>query len=210
MPLPRAKYAAAWCSRARIERRCRRSRRHPAPRSDMPSAARSFCASGIRPSPHALSSWRKQRIGDQNIQPSSFCRSAIAAPASPAGTAPDNQCITADHSASSYHSSSNISEQNPGPIAATTLRAPGFGRRCVITSSRTTSTEADDRLPTRCSASHESWSCRCAAPAHPPRPPAPLGPRVHDPGVDWSRVIPCSAKKASTSRPRFSLMTVGT
>ena len=70
---------------------------------------------------------RAKSIGDQNIQ--TFlpqCDGGCEA----CGSATDDQCITADHSAlTSYHSSNNISEQNPGPIAASMLRDPGLGRR---------------------------------------------------------------------------------
>ena len=43
------------------------------------------------------------------------------------GTATDDERITL-HGRLVYHSNSNISEQNPGPIAARMLRDPGLGR----------------------------------------------------------------------------------
>src|SRR5271168_2587030 len=47
----------------------------------------------------------------------------------------------------SYHSSKTNSAQKPGPIAASNPSVPGSGRRFFMTSSSTTSTEADDKLP---------------------------------------------------------------
>src|SRR5689334_23720965 len=46
-----------------------------------------------------------------------------------------------------HHLNKTNSEQNPGPIAASRLSVPAGGRRFIIASSRTKSTEADERLP---------------------------------------------------------------
>src|SRR6476646_737074 len=55
-----------------------------------------------------------------------------------------------------YQRSNNSSEQKPGPIAASTLYVPGLPRWCANTSCKTTSTEAEERLPTCFRHSHES------------------------------------------------------
>src|SRR5581483_2107870 len=55
-----------------------------------------------------------------------------------------------------YHFNSTNSEQNPGPMAASTLSVPGSGRRCAITSSSTSSTDAEDRFPTFFRQHHEA------------------------------------------------------
>src|SRR5262249_28076848 len=59
---------------------------------------------------------------------------------------------------SGYQRSNTNSEQNPGPMAASKPSVPGSGRRFFITSSSTTRTEADDRLPTLRKHSHDASS----------------------------------------------------
>ena len=55
-----------------------------------------------------------------------------------------------------HHSRRSISELKPGPMAARMLLVPGAGRRCFMISSRTTRTEAEERLPTRRRTSQET------------------------------------------------------
>lgn len=57
-----------------------------------------------------------------------------------------------------YHFSNSISEQNPGPIAAITPTVPGAGRRCFMVSSKTISTDAEDKFPIFFKLSHEAAS----------------------------------------------------
>src|SRR5271170_6236330 len=47
-----------------------------------------------------------------------------------------------------YHLNSTSSEQNPGPMAASKPYVPGSGRRCMK-SCNTSSTDVEERLPTR-------------------------------------------------------------
>src|SRR3984957_1398570 len=64
---------------------------------------------------------------------------------------------------SGYHRSKTNSEQKPGPRAPRMLQVPGSGRRRVMNSSRTTRTEAEERLPTlrrHCQEASSAWSAR--------------------------------------------------
>src|ERR1700739_2188939 len=56
-----------------------------------------------------------------------------------------------------YQRSNNSSEQKPGPIAARMLYVPGLPRWWASTFCKTTSTEAEERLPTCFRHSHESF-----------------------------------------------------
>src|SRR5271169_4615478 len=64
-----------------------------------------------------------------------------------------------------YHCRSRSSEQKPGPMAASRPIAPGSGQRCFITSSSTTSTEAEERFPTLRRQSQEASSCPLCNPS---------------------------------------------
>src|ERR1700675_2790719 len=64
-----------------------------------------------------------------------------------------------------YHCRRRSSEQKPGPMAASRPIAPGSGRRCFITSSSTTSTEAEERFPTLRRQSQEASSCPLCNPS---------------------------------------------
>ena len=103
----------------------------------------------------------------------------------------------------SYHSSNTNSAQNPGPIAASNPSVPGAGRRFFMTSSSTTSTEADDRLPVRRRHCHEASS----SPFFNPRASAVasriLRRRYAAPNCRCLRVNPRSARKSSRSWARF-------
>jgi hypothetical protein len=64
-----------------------------------------------------------------------------------------------------YHRNSTSSEQNPGPMAATTLHSPDSGRCPCINFSGTAKTDAEERLPVsrrRCqeASNAPSGSCR--------------------------------------------------
>jgi hypothetical protein len=67
---------------------------------------------------------RPKGVGDDNIHTFSAQRDGGR---EACGTATDDECVTV-HGPLVYHSNSNISEQNPGPIAARMLRDPGLGR----------------------------------------------------------------------------------
>ena len=175
----------------------------------MPSAARSLCASGISPSPQALSMGGRRASATRTSKP--FCRSAIAAarPAGPPPTMSASQRITLppylplqqQHlgAESRAHGCQHAARSRLGAGDASSLR------------SRTTSTEAEDRLPTRCSASHDSSSSPLCSPNASATASSTLGP----PGcmIQESNLVAghfMLARKASTSRPRFSRTTVGT
>src|SRR6476646_8715033 len=71
--------------------------------------------------------------------------------------AANNKYICIENCSHSFYQRSNISsEQKPGPIAANTLYVPRLPRWCASTSCKTTSTEAEERLPTCFRHSHES------------------------------------------------------
>src|SRR5260370_17544676 len=76
----------------------------------------------------------------------------------------------------SYHSSKTNSEQNPGPIAASKPSLPGAGRRLFMTSSTTTSTEADHKLPVRLKHSQQTSISPSSTPT-----PSPVAPRILPP-----------------------------
>src|SRR5271168_3767299 len=74
-------------------------------------------------------------------------------------------CAAVEFGSRFYHSSKTNSEQKPGPIAASRPIVPGSGRRFFMTSSSTTSTEAEERFPTFRRQSHEASSCPSCNPS---------------------------------------------
>src|ERR1700737_96569 len=104
----------------------------------------------------------------------------------------------------SYHSSKTNSEQNPGPIAASKPSVPGSGRRFFMTSSSTTSTEADDKFPVLRKHCQETSSSPFFKPSASAVSSRIFGPPVCSAQLPMSaRINPRSARKSSRSRARF-------
>src|SRR5258708_6520734 len=189
--------------------------------SRTPNSASAFNASGINPSPQALSIGGCALSTSLTRKPRR--RAAIAA-ASPAGPPPTTSTSVSKLFSSGYFSSqpfssndmlyqrsSTTSEQKPGPIAAITPRVPVGGRRCAITSSSTHSTEADDRFPILRRQSHDTCNSPSCSPNASCVASSTFGPPVCSTQLPTSaRVNPCFARPASTSPPKCSRTTLGT
>src|SRR5438270_1065766 len=87
-----------------------------------------------------------------------------------------------------YHCNNRSSEQKPGPMAAITPSVPGAGRRRFITSSNTTSTDADDKLPVLRRQSQDASSSPFFKPSESCIASSTFGPPV------WSTQLPMSPR----------------
>src|SRR5579863_5267982 len=87
---------------------------------------------------------RPPSVDDDDIEPplagGECCREAC-------GPAADNDEIGFGGWSGAHHCNRIISEQKPGPIASRIPRLPGFGGPFAITSSSTSRTEGEERLP---------------------------------------------------------------